>query len=128
MIYQCINCHHNFNKRDAICEDWRDPERKFICPKCQTRLKPGASPIFHKGSIGYVLLVIGLLIGVPLSMMLVEYLVHEKIFSYGYINLKLGAFTGLFIYFLLSWQKPPSVIKTTLSESKNTKNEPKHSE
>ena len=36
---ECGNCEHQFYRKDALCENWRDPKRKFICPACKKGLK-----------------------------------------------------------------------------------------
>jgi len=38
-IIECGNCNQYFSRKDAICEDWRNPEKRLICPKCETPLK-----------------------------------------------------------------------------------------
>ena len=41
-MFECCKCHHKFRDKEAICEDWRIPEKKFICPCCHTPLETQA--------------------------------------------------------------------------------------
>lgn len=36
--FRCCACGLGFGEREALCEDWSDPERSFICPGCGTYL------------------------------------------------------------------------------------------
>lgn len=36
--YRCCSCAHIFNQHQAICEDWRVPEKSLICPECKSYL------------------------------------------------------------------------------------------
>lgn len=36
--YRCARCGHAFGEADALCEDWTDPARSFLCPSCGARL------------------------------------------------------------------------------------------
>lgn len=36
--YRCCSCAHIFSQRQAICEDWRVPEKALICPECKSYL------------------------------------------------------------------------------------------
>ena len=38
MKFQCCQCKHLFDESEALCEDWSNPERSFICPACETCL------------------------------------------------------------------------------------------
>jgi hypothetical protein len=38
MKFQCCSCNDTFDEKDALCEDWSNPERSFICPHCETCL------------------------------------------------------------------------------------------
>jgi hypothetical protein len=31
-----MECESEFNDKDAICENWRNPEKKLGCPSCKT--------------------------------------------------------------------------------------------
>ena len=37
--YECAACQHLFGHKDSVCEDWRDPEKSFLCPKCSAYLE-----------------------------------------------------------------------------------------
>jgi hypothetical protein len=39
MSYEYGNCDHHFSEREALCEDWRQQEKAFICPNCKTCLE-----------------------------------------------------------------------------------------
>lgn len=32
--FRCCDCGLRFGEREALCEDWNDPDRSFICPGC----------------------------------------------------------------------------------------------
>ncbi|MCC5451881.1 hypothetical protein LMJ53_09110 [Rheinheimera sp. UJ51] len=36
MRYTCTVCQAQFDDSSAYCEDWRDPTRRFACPRCHT--------------------------------------------------------------------------------------------
>ena len=36
--YACAACGHLFRHKESICEDWRDPAKKFLCPSCNAYL------------------------------------------------------------------------------------------
>lgn len=36
MATKCPNCGLKFRASEALCVDWRDPERSFGCPHCET--------------------------------------------------------------------------------------------
>ena len=38
MAIECPNCGKKFRGRDALCHDWRDPEKALGCPGCQVFL------------------------------------------------------------------------------------------
>jgi len=39
MKYRCSECSNIFGSHDALCEDWRIPEKSLICPKCKHYLE-----------------------------------------------------------------------------------------
>ncbi len=41
MKYQCAHCQAIFDDADALCENWEDPNRNFICPRCKNYLRRG---------------------------------------------------------------------------------------
>lgn len=49
MSTKCPECNNIFTAQDALCEDWRDPEKAFGCPHCNTFFikeeKPTATPL-----------------------------------------------------------------------------------
>ncbi len=45
--YSCGKCQHIFNEREVKCEDWRIPEKSFICPECDTSLNIKAAQKAH---------------------------------------------------------------------------------
>ncbi len=64
---RCTACGNRFSDREALCEDWRDPERSFACPSCNT--------YFYRDvkSAGKIVLSVGLFSGgvaVPLIFLL----------------------------------------------------------
>ena len=61
--YKCGNCDHIFNEHELICEDWRDPKKSIVCPKCRYYLEVPKNP-----RIKYV--VIAAIIAVVLSIFL----------------------------------------------------------
>lgn len=36
--YRCCACTNLFGEAEALCEDWMDPTRSFICPHCGAHL------------------------------------------------------------------------------------------
>ena len=36
--FRCCHCARAFGEADALCEDWNDPRKSFICPACGTYL------------------------------------------------------------------------------------------
>jgi rubredoxin len=36
--FRCAPCGHIFTEGEALCEDWTDPARSFLCPSCGERL------------------------------------------------------------------------------------------
>ena len=36
MATKCPSCSKKFNARQALCHDWKDPNRSFGCPHCGT--------------------------------------------------------------------------------------------
>jgi len=36
--FRCARCAHTFGEAEALCEDWTDPSRSFVCPRCGERL------------------------------------------------------------------------------------------
>ena len=39
MKYRCIECSSIFGSHDALCEDWRVPEKSLVCPSCKHYLE-----------------------------------------------------------------------------------------
>jgi hypothetical protein len=37
--YECAACQHLFRHKESVCEDWRDPAKSFLCPKCSAYLE-----------------------------------------------------------------------------------------
>ena len=37
-LFRCAFCGHTFGEEEALCEDWTDPSRSFLCPSCGERL------------------------------------------------------------------------------------------
>jgi hypothetical protein len=33
---RCAECGHKFSDHEALCDDWRDPEKALGCPRCET--------------------------------------------------------------------------------------------
>lgn len=61
--FRCCSCTHIFNQRQAICEDWRVPEKSLICPVCKSYL----AVKFSKGQkwilgLGVTSLIIGIIV------------------------------------------------------------------
>ena len=47
MAIECPNCANKFRGREALCHDWRDPEKALGCPACQVffiKKKQGEMP------------------------------------------------------------------------------------
>lgn len=38
-MYQCSLCHTEFSDHDAYCENWKEPDKSFGCPKCKTMFR-----------------------------------------------------------------------------------------
>lgn len=36
--FRCCQCGRAFGEQEALCEDWNDPRKSFICPGCGTYL------------------------------------------------------------------------------------------
>ena len=36
--FRCARCARAFGEDEALCEDWTDPARSFLCPACGERL------------------------------------------------------------------------------------------
>ena len=41
MATKCPECSHKFTRREALCVDWKDPEKSFGCPNCGTFFTKG---------------------------------------------------------------------------------------
>ncbi|HSG89961.1 MAG TPA: hypothetical protein VLA56_12170 [Pseudomonadales bacterium] len=37
--FRCCACGRRFGEQEALCEDWSDPEKSFICPGCGSYLR-----------------------------------------------------------------------------------------
>lgn len=37
--FECAVCSHHFRYKESICENWRDPYKSFLCPKCKAYLE-----------------------------------------------------------------------------------------
>lgn len=61
--YECGDCSALFNEQEAICEDWRDPAKSLICPKCYSYLAVPKNP---KTRYVFAAAIVGLAIGVVL--------------------------------------------------------------
>lgn len=68
MEYICAGCSQTFTDKEAICEDWRDKKKAFICPNCNAYLGRGNKTreklTYIFGGISLVVLVIVMLMGV----------------------------------------------------------------
>ena len=38
--FKCSGCNSVFGPSEAICEDWSNPKKSFICPHCNEALSP----------------------------------------------------------------------------------------
>ena len=36
--FRCVSCTKRFDEKEALCENWEDPSKSFICPHCEARL------------------------------------------------------------------------------------------
>lgn len=49
MPTKCPECENKFSAQEALCEDWRDPEKAFGCPHCGIFFikeeKPSSTPL-----------------------------------------------------------------------------------
>jgi uncharacterized paraquat-inducible protein A len=43
-FYICASCAHKFTANEAQCEDWRIPEKSWVCPKCNAYLAVKKQP------------------------------------------------------------------------------------
>ena len=52
----CTECGHEFSAGEALCEDWKDPERSYGCPGCGTffirDMRPKLGPAIIGGLLG----------------------------------------------------------------------------
>jgi hypothetical protein len=51
MSTKCLECEHEFSLHEALCEDWRDPEKSFVCPNCGTFYKKEMRPQYRSSLI-----------------------------------------------------------------------------
>ena len=70
MSVKCPECQSIFTYQDALCEDWRDPNRSFGCPNCETFFVKDMRPKFRESIIAGI---IGGGIGTPAGMMIGHY-------------------------------------------------------
>ncbi len=49
MKTQCPACRKTFSAREALCENWRDPEKSFGCPHCGTFIRKSVKPDYMAG-------------------------------------------------------------------------------
>ena len=52
---KCTECLHRFSAREALCEDWRDPEKCYGCPHCGTFYVKDPKPRVDAGFVGAVI-------------------------------------------------------------------------
>ncbi len=75
MSTKCIECGHKFSLREALCEDWRDPEKSFGCPNCKTFFKKELRPQYRYS------IIVGLMSGgvaTPAAMLLGDSLNNDN--------------------------------------------------
>ena len=52
----CSHCGHAFSASQALCDDWRDPNKSFGCPQCGTffvkDMRPASSDSIVSGLVG----------------------------------------------------------------------------
>ena len=66
---KCINCGKRFSASNALCDDWKDPEKAYGCPACGTFLVMDMRPRWLPALVGGLA---GGGIGTPAILMLVD--------------------------------------------------------
>ena len=66
MATTCPVCGERFSLRQALCEDWQDPERSHGCPHCGTFLVRAPGP----DRLGIRVAVLVVLVGMPCCQLL----------------------------------------------------------
>ena len=49
---ECSVCQHEFSHSEALCDDWRDPNKSFGCPKCETFFVKDMNPRSSESIVG----------------------------------------------------------------------------
>jgi CXXC-20-CXXC protein len=66
--FECAACGHHFRYKESICEDWRDPNKSFLCPKCKAYLEvPAGKKIGQIMKYGLPVLVIAFCLSIYYS-------------------------------------------------------------
>lgn len=72
MKFCCCHCHLVFHEKDALCEDWSDPNKSFICPGCGTHLiRETVDPVVvyerksHKKKLRYLIFSLAIILLIP---------------------------------------------------------------
>lgn len=81
MSTKCPECQTVFTYQDALCEDWRDPNKSFGCPNCQTFFVKDMRPNYKHSTIA------GIAaggIGTPAAMMIGHYFSSGDTFNLVY--------------------------------------------
>lgn len=72
MKTQCPACHKTFGAHEALCENWRDPDKCFGCPHCGTFIRKSVKPDYIAGlqagiMAGGVAAPAGMIVGIYVS-------------------------------------------------------------
>ena len=62
--YICGNCGHEFNAREMLCEDWRDPKKSMVCPNCKYYIEV---PKNWKSKYAIALTIFAIVLGLVIS-------------------------------------------------------------
>lgn len=57
MAIKCPECSNKFTMREALCEDWADPDKSFGCPHCGTFFVKDMRPSDKKSLIPTIFMV-----------------------------------------------------------------------
>jgi ABC-type uncharacterized transport system permease subunit len=64
----CTRCASPFSVSEALCEDWKDPEKSFGCPRCGTFFIRNMTPTSWQSLVvSLVASLVGILVGVGIA-------------------------------------------------------------
>ena len=89
----CPNCGRKFSSNEALCKDWRDPNKRFGCPACGKFLRQKVPPTT---SLKVALLIIICIITVSLANSWLEAWLEEKYRFYWLVAFRVILAVALF--------------------------------